>query len=60
MHKKKTYSNGIVYSTDASLLSNNSEEEMITLAPEAQLLRVILDTKQRAGKAVTLITRFMG
>ena len=60
MHKKKAYSNGIVYSTDPSLLSNNSEEEIITLAPEAQLLKVILDTKQRAGKAVTLVLGFVG
>lgn len=60
MHNKKTYSNGIVYSTDPSLLSNNSEEEIITLAPEAQSLKIILDTKQRAGKAVTLITGFIG
>jgi translation initiation factor 1 len=31
-----------------------------TLAPAQQKLRVRLDTKQRAGKAVTLVTGFIG
>ena len=60
MRKKKSYLGGIIYSTDSSLLYNNSEEEIITLTPEAQSLKVILDTKQRAGKAVTLVTGFIG
>ncbi|HPH99096.1 MAG TPA: translation initiation factor [Chitinophagaceae bacterium] len=60
MRKKKSYLGGIIYSTDSSLLSNNSEEEIITLTPEDQSLKVILDTKQRAGKAVTLVTGFIG
>lgn len=60
MRKKKSYLGGIIYSTDSSLLSNNSEEEIITLTPEDQFLKVVLDTKQRAGKAVTLVTGFIG
>lgn len=31
-----------------------------TLPPEKQKLRIKLDTKQRAGKAVTLVTHFVG
>ena len=62
MHKKKSYSNGIVYSTNPSLLCdyNNSTKELTTLASEVQLLKVMLDTKQRAGKVVTLIIGFVG
>ncbi|MBU2047295.1 MAG: translation initiation factor, partial [Bacteroidetes bacterium] len=39
---------------------NFSEEHEDTLVPSKQDLRVQLDKKQRAGKAVTLITGFIG
>lgn len=51
----------IVYSTnpDFNYEYNTSQEEG-TLPPQQQNLRVMLDKKQRAGKAVTLITGFVG
>lgn len=58
--KKKNYSDGIVYSTDPSLLNKQIDEEINTIAADQQQLKVILDTKQRAGKAVTLVTGFIG
>lgn len=58
--KKQNYQ-GVVYSTDADF-AYISEEEVIqeTLAPHKQSLRVSLDKKARKGKAVTLITGFVG
>ncbi len=58
--KKKNYIGNIVYSTDPSMLKEHMEEEKNTLIPEQQALKILLDTKQRAGKAVTLITGFIG
>lgn len=52
---------GLVYSTDPAFKlpeENNSEEE--TMAPAKQQLRIKLDTKHRAGKAVTLVLGFVG
>jgi translation initiation factor 1 len=46
-----------------TLLSGSEEEEQLpqdTLSPGQQKLRIKLDTKQRAGKAVTLVTGFTG
>ena len=63
MTKKKHGSlGGLVYSTNRDLpLSNNAEDQGIeTLARDKQKLRVITDTKQRAGKIVTLVTGFIG
>lgn len=60
MNKKKFPINGIVYSTDPSFVLNSIEEEVVTLIPENQQLKILLDTKQRAGKAVTLINGFIG
>jgi len=52
---------GYVYSTDP-LFSFQSEEnnESTTLQPAEQKLRVKLETKHRAGKAVTLVENFIG
>ena len=56
--KKEKY---IVYSTNSSLQEEEEwEEEIETLAPSDQNLRVMLDRKQRKGKSVTLITNFVG
>jgi translation initiation factor 1 len=62
MSKKKNNSgNGIVYSTNPNFsFEPEHEEEVNTLAPAEQVLRVVLDKKQRAGKVVTLITGFVG
>jgi translation initiation factor 1 len=62
MSKKKISGlGGLVYSTDPDF---KIEEESVaakeTLAPKQQKLRIRLDTKQRAGKAVTLIQDFVG
>ncbi len=51
---------GLMYSTDPSFeLPNNLIPEE-TLANNLQNLRVALDKKNRAGKAVTLVTGFIG
>jgi translation initiation factor 1 len=60
MSKKKANSNGIVYSTDPEFRLEDESTPETTLPPKQQKLRVSLDTKQRAGKAVTLITGFSG
>ncbi len=53
--------NGIVYSTDPSFSFEPAHtDDVATLSPAEQLLRVKLDTKQRAGKVVTLIDGFVG
>ena len=58
--KNRLTGNGIVYSTDPSFSPAPEEDSIETLAPAEQLLRVSIDTKQRAGKVVTLITGFIG
>lgn len=59
--KKPSDKNGLVYSTDPGFRFEPEEQEATeTVAPDKQLLRVRLDTKQRAGKAVTLVTGFEG
>ena len=61
MSKKKTNKDGIIYSTDPSYSYEQEEQNNAeTLAPEQQKLRIWLDSKQRAGKAVTLIQGFIG
>jgi len=59
--KNKPDNKGFVYSTDPNFKFEEEEQEAVqTLLPEQQKLRVWLDTKQRAGKAVTLVTGFIG
>ncbi len=49
------------YSTNPDFVWNDGEEEQIeTLEPQQQKLRVQVDRKQRGGKEVTLITGFVG
>ena len=60
MSKKKPNGNGIVYSTDPEFRLEDESTPEVTLPPKQQKLRVSLDTKQRAGKAVTLVTGFSG
>lgn len=61
MAKKKFNNGGFVYSTDPNFkIQDEQEEPMETLQPSAQKLRILLDKKQRAGKAVTLVTGFIG
>lgn len=59
--KKKTLSDlgGIMYSTDPSFVApNHDEQEQLSIPNNQQDLRVMLDKKNRGGKAVTLITGF--
>lgn len=58
--KNKPDSNGFVFSTNPNFKFEEEEQNIETLAPNQQKLRVWLDTKKRAGKAVTLITGFVG
>ncbi len=59
--KNKPDSRGFVYSTNPDFHFEPEEPGMqVTLPPAQQKLRVRLDTKQRAGKAVTLVTGFTG
>lgn len=59
--KNKSNSNGLVYSTDPNFKVEEEHEEIQdTLIPNQQKLKVRLDTKQRAGKAVTLVENFIG
>jgi len=58
---KKEKPIGIVYSTNPAYnyrIAENSEP--VTLPPQQQNLRVMLDRKQRGGKQVTLVTGFIG
>ncbi len=59
---KKKWSNDqlFVYSTEASLMQSVPPADIDTPAPQLQKLKVKLDTKQRAGKVVTLIEGFTG
>ena len=52
---------GLVYSTDPSVnLSREPETEPDTLLPGQQKLLVQLDTRNRGGKAVTIVNNFIG
>ena len=52
---------GLVYSTDPNFKPEEEGiEESETLVPAQQKIKVRLDTKHRAGKAVTLVEGFIG
>ncbi len=59
MNKKKPNKDGIVFSTDPSFSFEEENKSTETLPAEKQKLRVRLDTKHRAGKAVTLVEGFI-
>jgi translation initiation factor 1 len=58
--KNKPDSRGFVYSTDPGFSFEHEENAAETLPPAQQKLKVRLDSKHRAGKAVTLIEGFIG
>jgi len=59
--KTTTRPDGLAYSTNKDFFNDFPEEESLeTLPKEKQKLRVKLDTKQRAGKVVTLVDGFSG
>lgn len=52
---------GVIYSTNPDFgYQYDGEDEALTLEPNKQDLRVMRDSKQRAGKTVTLIKGFVG
>lgn len=61
MSKKNKGFQGVVFSTDPNFgYIFDDSEPLETLEPRLQDLRVQLDRKQRGGKAVTLVTGFIG
>lgn len=62
MSKKKIQGfGGLVYSTDPDFkLPDENDEVQETIEPALQQLKVRLDTRHRAGKAVTLVEGFTG
>jgi translation initiation factor 1 len=50
----------LVYSTNPDYIQPGEEAVKLTLEPAEQLLRVILETKHRAGKTVTIVYGFEG
>jgi translation initiation factor 1 len=62
MSKKKITSfSGLVYSTDPNFkVEDDIPNDAETLPPAQQKLKVKLETKHRAGKAVTLVLGFAG
>ena len=61
MSKKNKGISGVVYSTNPDFEYQEGENaEVETVLPKQQNLRLQLDRKQRGGKAVTLLTGFVG
>ena len=59
MPKKKLYNKtGIIYSTAPDFDFKNEDEEVESRPPKEQLLKVVLDTKHRAGKTASVIKGF--
>ncbi|MEQ1676700.1 MAG: translation initiation factor [Chitinophagaceae bacterium] len=58
--KNKPDTRGFVYSTDPNFSFEEESSNTETPPPAQQKLKVRLDTKHRAGKAVTLVEGFAG
>ncbi len=59
--KNRKLRDGIVFSTSNDFEYQYDDDQVEeTLPPQQQNLRIMLDKKQRKGKAVTLITGFVG
>jgi translation initiation factor 1 len=58
--KNKPDNRGFVYSTDPNFSFEQEQENVETLLPAQQKLRVKLDSKNRGGKTVTLVDGFTG
>jgi translation initiation factor 1 len=62
MSKKNKNTSPYVYSTNPSFIDENAieAEEVETLTPKEQKLKIKLETKHRGGKTVTLVQNFIG
>ena len=59
--KQKPSQGGYVYSTDPNFrIGQDGAPEQETLPPAQQQLKIRLETKHRAGKAVTIVDGFIG
>lgn len=59
--KNKADIHGFVYSTNPNFsFQPNEENEQQTLEAHQQKLKIKLETKHRAGKAVTIVENFIG
>ncbi|MES1214232.1 MAG: translation initiation factor [Bacteroidota bacterium] len=58
--RNKPDARGFVYSTDPDFSFEQDNQRQETLSPAQQKLKIRLDSKHRAGKAVTLIEGFIG
>jgi len=58
--KNKPDTRGFVYSTNPDFQFEEENKNVVKLLPKQQKLRIRLDTKHRAGKAVTLVEGFVG
>ncbi|MBK0381570.1 translation initiation factor [Pedobacter sp. SD-b] len=60
-NKKISSFDGLIYSTNPDQnLDFQEDSEVESIVPKNQDLRIQLDKKQRGGKAVTLVTGFIG
>lgn len=58
--RNKPDTRGFVYSTDPNFSFEPEQDNSEALLPAQQKLKIRLETKHRAGKAVTLVEGFMG
>ncbi len=59
--KNKKNSSGIIYSTNPDFkIEEEEQNDIFTLLPSEQKLKIRLETKHRAGKTVTMIEGFIG
>ena len=59
--KNKPDKNGFVFSTDPSFrFEEEPSENFETLPPSRQKIKILYETKNRGGKAVTLVQGFIG
>lgn len=58
--KSKPDNRGFVFSTNPDFKFEEDHKSPETLSPDQQKIKVRLETKHRAGKAVTLIEGFIG
>lgn len=60
MKIKDKRNSSIVFSTDPEFSFQPEPDEIPTLSPSKQNLRILLDKKNRAGKVVTIVKGFAG